>query len=454
LGAFFGAFGGVNLSSVASLCSQLKVNVVQVSTISPPQASHLELTHSLLFQLIAVPVLGVVLPILVFAALSVGFRLDDPIVTGSAAAAIIAALTLVIASRSIAFYPSINPTSYILPLCAMIYGLILCGILFLRIEYSSRLLLATFLATAMVRYAIAAWNGQVRKQVFIVIPAGRAVALRHFKQLRTHFLASPHLPMGCVNPIIADLHHDLAPEWERFLAEVSISGTPVYHYRQVYEAVTGKVQIEYLSENGFGGLFPNLAYSKLKRFIDILLVVILSPVLLSVTAVVAGLIRMDSPGPIFFRQKRMGYQGRIFDIIKFRTMTCASNGENAKEAITHDNDPRITKIGSFLRRTRIDELPQVLNILRGEMSWIGPRPEAISLSKNYETKIPFYRYRHIVRPGITGWAQVNQGHVVTIDDIYEKLQYDFYYIKNFSYWIDFLIFFRTIGVVFTGFGAK
>ena len=103
---------------------------------------------------------------------------------------------------------------------------------------------------------------------------------------------------------------------------------------------------------------------------------------------------------------------------------------------------------------RIDELPQVVNILRGEMSWVGPRPEAVPLSRWYEDQLPFYRYRHIVRPGITGWAQVNQGHVSDVANVRQKLHYDFYYIKNFSPWIDIVIYFKTVIIILGGFGAK
>ena len=167
------------------------------------------------------------------------------------------------------------------------------------------------------------------------------------------------------------------------------------------------------------------------------------------------LIRLDSPGPILFRQKRIGYRGHTFTVFKLRTMLVNAPPDDARAAaMTRSNDDRITRIGAILRRYRIDELPQILNILRGEMSWIGPRPEAVPLSSWYEKELPFYRYRHIVRPGITGWAQVNQGHVAEVDDVLWKLRYDFYYVKNYSFWLDLMILARTVMTVLSGFGAR
>jgi lipopolysaccharide/colanic/teichoic acid biosynthesis glycosyltransferase len=151
----------------------------------------------------------------------------------------------------------------------------------------------------------------------------------------------------------------------------------------------------------------------------------------------------------------MGYRGHTFKMYKFRSMRHAAAAADAREAaMTRDEDDRVTRIGRTIRRYRIDELPQIVNILKGEMSWIGPRPEAVPLSHWYEAELPFYRYRHIVRPGITGWAQVKQGHVAEVGDVLWKLQYDFYYIKNFSFWLDLLIIARTIRTVLSGFGAR
>jgi lipopolysaccharide/colanic/teichoic acid biosynthesis glycosyltransferase len=171
-------------------------------------------------------------------------------------------------------------------------------------------------------------------------------------------------------------------------------------------------------------------------------------------AAVAVAIRLDSKGPALFRQKRVGHSGRLITVYKFRTMRCADVADERAAAMTRNDDDRVTPVGKVLRNLRIDELPQIFNILKWEMSWIGPRPEAQVLSIWYTSEIPFYRYRHVVKPGISGWAQVNQGHVAEVNEVHRKLQYDFYYIKYFSPWLDVLIFFRTIKTMLTGWGAR
>jgi lipopolysaccharide/colanic/teichoic acid biosynthesis glycosyltransferase len=258
--------------------------------------------------------------------------------------------------------------------------------------------------------------------------------------------------------LVADFRADLSDEWERYIADRAIAGVPVFHVKQIQESVTGRVDIEHLSENNFGSLIPGLAYIKIKQWIDVAMAGLAAILLAPIFLIVAIVIKLDTPGPAFFRQRRMGYRGHAFTVLKFRTMTHRPRPYPADDlrfhAITRDGDDRITRVGRFLRRTRIDELPQILNILRGEMSWIGPRPEAAVLSEWYEQEIPFYRYRHIVRPGVSGWAQVNQGHVANVTEVHSKLQYDFYYVKYFSPWLDILIMFRTIRTMLTGFGSR
>jgi len=157
---------------------------------------------------------------------------------------------------------------------------------------------------------------------------------------------------------------------------------------------------------------------------------------------------------VLFRQTRVGHAGRQFTVYKFRTMRDVAITDERQAAITQDDDDRITGVGRTLRRLRLDELPQIFNILKWQMSWIGPRPEAEVLSVWYTREIPFYRYRHVVKPGISGWAQVNQGHVAEVDEVLRKLHYDFYYIKYFSPWLDLLILLRTIKTMLTGWGAR
>lgn len=356
--------------------------------------------------------------------------------------------------RQIERYPGVMINRHILPATVCIYAAILAIFLGLRLEYSRIILGGGFLGTVLARYIVAALAGRADSTTYLLIPGGRVNEVSFLPGISTRHLSRPRLIRQPNSALIADLHFDHDPEWERFLAEAAISGIPVYHYKQVWEAVTGKVQIEHLSENNFGALVPGLAYRKVKRIADFCASLMLLPVLAPVMGLVAILIRLDSPGPALFSQRRMGHRGQTFDVVKFRTMTVAEHGDCPAAAITLPDDQRITRIGRFLRRTRIDELPQIFNVLRGEMSWVGPRPEVVGLSRQYEGALSFYRYRHIVRPGITGWAQVNQGHVTELGQIDEKLQYDFYYIKNFSYWIDLLIVFRTVKVMLTGFGAR
>ena len=189
----------------------------------------------------------------------------------------------------------------------------------------------------------------------------------------------------------------------------------------------------------------------MQRGLDVALAIVLLPLFAVLIALAAICIKFETGGPIFYAQPRMGYRARIFTIYKMRSMR---DGLALGKHYTEENDPRITNVGRIIRKFRIDELPQIINIFKGEMSWIGPRPEAVELAEWYANEIPFYIYRHAVRPGISGWAQVMQGNVSQLDAATVKLQFDFYYIRNFSPWLDLLIALKTIQTVFTGFGAR
>jgi exopolysaccharide biosynthesis polyprenyl glycosylphosphotransferase len=168
--------------------------------------------------------------------------------------------------------------------------------------------------------------------------------------------------------------------------------------------------------------------------------------------VTALAIRLDSAGPIFFKQERVGKDDTIFTLWKFRSMQ--SDAEKDGAVWAGEKDPRITRVGKWIRRLRIDELPQLINVFRGEMSLIGPRPERPEFVKQLEEKIPYYYLRHAVRPGITGWAQVSYRYGASVEDSRFKLEYDLYYVKNMSLLLDLKILLRTIGVVLFGQGAR
>lgn len=419
------------------------------------------LFHSLRFEILAILVAGVFAPLLLLAFLEGGWGsaaavlwLTQPAVVNSSVGVVICALVSLIILRRLRFYPGVAVARSILPVVAIVFGVFIAVIAGFRLDYSNKLIGACFFAILAVRFGITAVRSRAKGLLYYLVPGGRVDLVKELRGAPVLALQSQSLEGLPDCAIVADLAADLDPRWERFLAEAAISGRPVYHYKQVWEAETGKVQIEHLSENGFGALVPSFAYQKAKRAIDLVLSLMALPLIVPLLALCAIAIKVDSPGTVFFRQVRMGYRGRQFHVLKLRTMTEGCTGEDRALSVTQTGDKRITKVGAFLRRTRIDELPQVFNIFQGDMSWIGPRPEAVGLSRWYEKEIPFYRYRHIVRPGVTGWAQVNQGHVAELDEVDEKLQYDFYYIKNLSYWLDIVIILRTFRVIISGFGSK
>ncbi len=167
----------------------------------------------------------------------------------------------------------------------------------------------------------------------------------------------------------------------------------------------------------------------------------------------AGLIRFESRGPVLYRQERVGQNGRTFSIAKFRSMRTDAE-KDGQPRWASANDSRVTRVGQVIRRLRIDELPQLFNVLRGDMSLVGPRPERPFFVEQLTQEIPFYALRHSVKPGVTGWAQVRYPYGATVEDSQEKLQFDLYYVKNHTLFLDLVVLVETIGVVLTGKGAR
>ncbi|MEM7663899.1 MAG: exopolysaccharide biosynthesis polyprenyl glycosylphosphotransferase [Pseudomonadota bacterium] len=274
--------------------------------------------------------------------------------------------------------------------------------------------------------------------------------------VRFDIISSPEQAQATPSlPLVVDFQSaPLSRQWENYLSEAVVSGRPVFDSEMFFESTEGRVRLFNLARHPIGQTPTDSIYIPAKRYIDIFVslvsITLLSPLMLAMIF----LIKLDSRGPVFFVQQRIGHRGRVFNMVKFRSMTNSSKSEDPEADITIQKDPRVTRIGRIIRPSRIDELPQLFNVLMGHMSLIGPRPETLKLSKHYEAEIPNYRYRHVVRPGITGWAQVRQGHVSTVGDVTEKLEYDFFYVKNISVWLDLLIVLKTFKVMLTGFGAK
>lgn len=359
---------------------------------------------------------------------------------------------------SVETYPGVRSSAVNLPAATASHGVVVIAIVLLRLPYDRLGLSGGYLLHVLWLY-IVYFVVQRRSRLRIgIVPFGRTSGLAEVDTIDWQVIPLPNLAAasGCQS-IVADFAADLPPEWEAFLADAALDGRIVYQVKQLSESLTGRVEIEHISENSFGSLMPARGYFHLKEVADFLFSVLVLPLVLTVLIVVALIIKAEGSGPVFFRQQRVGHAGHPIRVLKFRTMRPLpqdSSGDARGAAMTSDGDRRITRVGGFLRRSRLDELPQIWNVLRGEMSWIGPRPEAEILSVWYTGEIPFYRYRHVVKPGISGWAQVNQGHVANVEDVRRKLQFDFYYIKYFSPWLDVLIVFRTVKTMLTGFGSR
>jgi lipopolysaccharide/colanic/teichoic acid biosynthesis glycosyltransferase len=359
------------------------------------------------------------------------------------------------ARLSIETYPGIQRSYVIFPAALTGHGLVLVWFVLTRFPYDRVGLAAGFLLNVFWLYLLYVYAERRIRRRYAVVPFGKTERLFDIKEIDWVPLsrARLHDARGCT-AIVADFSAKLPGEWERFLTDAALAGRIVYQVKQLWESLSGRVEVEHLSENSFGSLLPARGYFHLKGLVDFGFALLLLPLVVPLMAGIALAIRLDSKGDILFRQKRVGHAGRPIRVYKFRTMRPVKLEDERRAAITGDDDDRITRVGRLLRKLRLDELPQIINILRWEMSWIGPRPEAEVLSRWYTDEIPFYRYRHVVKPGITGWAQVNQGHVAEVEDVYEKLQWDFYYIKYFSPWLDILIVFRTLKTMLSGFGAR
>ena len=240
------------------------------------------------------------------------------------------------------------------------------------------------------------------------------------------------------------------------LLNLRASGCDVLEWPGFFEKLAGRIPIDNLSPSYFifqEGFRKSRILTYSRRIVSLLVSLFLLIILLPVLLVLAVLIKLESPGPVFYTQERVGKGGCAFRIVKFRSMRQDAE-ENGGPRWAIANDPRITRIGKFLRMTRLDEVPQLINVLKGEMNLVGPRPERPLFVEQLQNTFAYYMLRHTIPPGLTGWAQVMFMYCGTLEESKEKLQYDLFYIKNLSLKLDLLILFKTIKIVLLGRGAR
>ncbi|MCH7344141.1 TIGR03013 family PEP-CTERM/XrtA system glycosyltransferase [Pelomonas sp. CA6] len=242
----------------------------------------------------------------------------------------------------------------------------------------------------------------------------------------------------------------------RQLLDCKLYGIRVLDLATYFEKTLNQIKISHVYAGWliFGdGFNQGVMRTLVKRLFDLLSAALILVFAAPIMLITALLIKLESSGPVFYKQERVGLNGRIFNVIKFRSMR-ADAEKDGKPRWATKNDDRITRVGRFIRLVRIDELPQLINVLRGEMSLVGPRPERPFFVDELVAKIPYYAVRHSVKPGVTGWAQVRYEYGSTVEDSIEKLQYDLYYVKNHTLFLDLLIMLETVAVVLTGRGAR
>jgi sugar transferase (PEP-CTERM system associated) len=355
-----------------------------------------------------------------------------------------------------------------------------------HIVWLARLLVIWLPFVLLVRFVLSSFAARmpVTRRLLIVGEGARAADLRHRLASKRHALFEPIEPAAeeshdrnngvqqhdqkyCAKLSASYLRdsriwgiviaeNEPSPDARRALLDNKLRGVPVFSDLSFQEHHLGRIELEAIDANWllFADGFQNGMISRaIKRVFDIAVSLALTIVTLPLMVVTAVAIRLDSSGPILYRQERTGLHGETFTLFKFRSM--AMDAEvGGKPQWAQKRDPRITRVGGFIRASRIDELPQLLNVLRGEMSMIGPRPERPMFVRELASVIPFYTHRNYVKPGLTGWAQVNYPYGASVEDAREKLAYDLYYVKNRGVLLDMVILLSTVRVILFSEGAR
>lgn len=355
-------------------------------------------------------------------------------------------LVFIVASRSLGRLD--KRISAVLSSMLMAHGTLAFVTLTFRLFYSNEVMLVAAANSAILSMGILATRQRLHSNIAAVIgPPDPVVEQLKVANVRIETPGADLRPYD----LILTTWIEPPPGWTESLTQAMMAGKPMRHVAEYLEEEQGVVSIDHfhLDHLPLGGL---TSYQTRKRVFDLALVALASPLAAILVFIGAISVLISMGRPVFFTQSRVGLGGRPFMIYKLRTMRPVRPGE--VHAATAHGDLRVGKVGQVLRKFRIDELPQLLNVLKGEMSIIGPRPEWTVTNEGYLQKLPAYAFRQLVRPGISGWAQVRSGYAVDLEEVRTKLSYDLFYIKNFSFSLDLQILLRTITTVLTGKGAR
>jgi len=360
-------------------------------------------------------------------------------------------LTLLVVGK-LSLYPQVSSFGLRFSILLLSYMAIILVISATRVYYSRSYLLTSFLLSLLGLLTIGYIEHKHKKLRFVLLSDLSGNEAEDLGRLNIEFLKAIKPSENHYDGIVVNDIKNLSPEIARFIVTETLKGTPVYTFAELYASFLGRVPLEYIDPDLLGTRASSSIYKGVKRIVELLIATIFFVPAAVIGLIIAISIKVDSKGPVFFIQERVGQNGRPFKLIKFRTMH--NNSELDGPQFAKENDSRVTKVGKVLRKTRFDELPQIINVIRGDMSFVGPRPEQIPFARQFEEKIPYYSLRYSLKPGLTGWAQINRGYTSGLDDTKEKLEYDLFYLRYESPWLDLLILFKTMKIVLTGFGAR
>ncbi|MFZ3005167.1 MAG: sugar transferase [Phenylobacterium sp.] len=330
-----------------------------------------------------------------------------------------------------------------------IFGFYAVAILIGRLFFSRSMFAFAVVGAACVSILVVGLRHRLtRARVAIISPL---VGEMQFSFPFARIVSDPSKDLRGFDIVLVSLNENVSADWARALSRAMLAGCKIRHVGQYMEELSGAVslehfEVEHLPPNGIA------SYQLIKRLMDIAMVVFILPMALPIILLSSLAVLLTTGRPIFFLQERVGLGGVPFRMWKLRTMRPELKGETLRAAVVGDS--RVTPVGRILRRFRIDELPQFWNVLKGDMSLIGPRPEATPLHIEYLGKLPNYPYRYLVRPGITGWAQVNSPPSASADEARRKLTYDLFYVKNLSLFLDLQIIAKTFWTVTSGGGVR